>query len=187
MKYSNKGFAYGLSSSQTYLNDWIWFPLLVFGWLPILYFSRVTSVPEYLGRTVRPNRSAAGRPIFVLIYLVGYVGVNLFTMGKVLNALVGWQIPVAALVVAAISCTYVTAGGQTSVIMTDLLQGVMLLLVGIVILVLGINYLGGFEVVLDEPSASCPAGVPKLQPGSGFSQRRHLLAGRDCQQRRYSC
>ena len=83
--------------------------------------------------------------VFILIYLIGYVGVNLFTMGKVLNALVGWQIPVAALVVAVISCTYVTAGGQTSVIMTDLLQGVMLLFTGLIILVLGIDYLGGFD------------------------------------------
>ena len=39
VKYSLMGYKYGLASSQTYLNDWIWFPLLAFGWLPILYFS----------------------------------------------------------------------------------------------------------------------------------------------------
>jgi len=144
VKYSNKGFAYGLSSSQTYLNDWVWFPLLVFGWLPILYFSRVTSIPEYFGRRFdRTIRLWA--TIFVLIYLVGYIGVNLFTMGKVLNALLGWDIPLAAALVAVISCTYVTAGGQTSVIMTDLLQGLMLLVTGVLILWLGMDYLGGFQ------------------------------------------
>ncbi len=167
VKYSNKGFAYGLSSSQTYLNDWIWFPLLVFGWLPILYFSRVTSVPEYLGRRFGQH-VRFWATIFVLIYLVGYVGVNLFTMGKVLNALVGWQIPVAALVVAGISCTYVTAGGQTSVIMTDLLQGVMLLLVGIVILVLGINYLGGFDVFWTNLPRSARLAFPNFNQDPGF-------------------
>ena len=144
VKYSNIGYSYGLSSSQTYLNDWIWFPLLVFGWLPILYFSRVTSVPEYLGRRF-DSKVRFWATLLVLVYLIGYVGVNLFTMGKVLNALVGWPIPVAAFVVALISCTYVTAGGQTSVIMTDLLQGIMLLLVGMIILGLGINHLGGFD------------------------------------------
>ncbi len=144
VKYSNKGFGYGLSSSQTYLNDWLWFPLLVFGWLPILYFSRVTSVPEYFGRRFgRGVRMWA--TAFVLIYLIGYVGVNLFTMGKVLNALLGWEIPLAAMLVAVISCTYVTAGGQTSVIMTDLLQGVMLLFTGGLILFLGMQELGGIE------------------------------------------
>jgi SSS family solute:Na+ symporter len=144
VKYSNKGFGYGLSSSQTYLNDWIWYPLLIFGWLPILYFSRVTSVPDYLGRRFN-SKVRFWATMLVLIYLFGYVGVNLFTMGKVLNALLGWPVFVAAAVVALVSCVYVTAGGQTSVIMTDLLQGVMLLFVGLLILILGINYLGGFQ------------------------------------------
>ncbi|MDB4627118.1 MAG: sodium:solute symporter family protein [Verrucomicrobiales bacterium] len=149
VKYSNMGFKYGLSSSQTYMNDWIWFPLLAFGWLPILYFSRVTTVPEYFERRFNAKVRFAAT-VCILIYLVGYVGVNLFTMGKVLNALLGWPIPVSALLIALISMTYVTAGGQTSVIMTDLLQGVMLLVTGCVILFLGVDYVGGFGVFWDN-------------------------------------
>ena len=144
VKYSNVGFTYGLASSQTYMNDWLWFPLIVFGWLPILYFSRVTSIPEYFDRRFG-GAVRAWATIYILIYLVGYVGVNLFTMGTVLHSLLGWPVLVAAAVVAAISASYVTVGGQTSVIMTDLLQGVMLLFTGLLILVLGIHYLGGFE------------------------------------------
>ena len=141
VKYSKVAYDYGLSSSQTYLNDWFWVPLFLFGWLPILYFSRITSIPEYFER--RFGRTARGIATFLLlVYLVGYVGVNLFTMGKALNALLGWEIWVAAFIVAAISATYVTFGGQTSVIMTDLLQGVMLLVTGAVLLWLGIDYLG---------------------------------------------
>ena len=144
VKYSRVAFSYGLGSSQTYLNDWIWLPLLLFGWLPILYFSRITSIPEYFerrfDRTIRKWVTA-----FVLIYLIGYVGVNLFTMGKVLNILLGWPILTAAIVVATISAIYVTAGGQTSVIMTDLFQGLMLLATGVMILFLGIHYLGGLD------------------------------------------
>ncbi|MCB1098745.1 MAG: sodium/solute symporter [Verrucomicrobiae bacterium] len=145
VKYSNMGYAYGLSSSQTYFNDWIWFPLLAFGWLPILYFSRVTTVPEYFERRFNA-KVRFGATFCILVYLIGYVGVNLFTMGKVLNALLGWPIPLSALLIAVISTTYVTAGGQTSVIMTDLFQGVMLLVTGGVILFLGIDYVGGFGV-----------------------------------------
>ena len=167
VKYSNKGFGYGLSSSQTYLNDWIWFPLLAFGWLPILYFSRVTSVPEYLGRRF-DGKVRLWATVFVLIYLIGYVGVNLFTMGKVLNALVGWDIRVAAVVVAVISCTYVTAGGQTSVIMTDLLQGVMLLFVGLLILGLGINYLGTFDAFWTNLPRSARLAFPNFNEDPGF-------------------
>ncbi len=167
VKYSDKGFEYGLSSSQSYLNDWIWFPLLVFGWLPILYFSRVTSIPEYFGRRFG-SHIRLWATLFVLMYLIGYVGVNLFTMGRVLNALLGWQVPVAAAVVAVISCTYVTAGGQTSVVMTDLLQGVMLLLTGGVILFLGIDYVGGVDVFWTNLPREARLAFPNFNEVSDF-------------------
>ena len=142
VKYSKVAFGYGIASSQTYLNDWFWMPFLVFGWLPILYFSRLVSIPEYFER--RYNQSARRIATYlILAYLVGYVGINLFTMGKALNALVGWPIFGAAVGVATVSAAYVTFGGQTSVIMTDLFQGVMLLATGLVLLWLGMDYLGG--------------------------------------------
>ncbi len=144
VKYSRVAYKYGFGSSQTYLNDWIWVPLLLFGWLPILYFSRITSIPEYFERRFGSD-VRRWVTVFVLIYLIGYVGVNLFTMGKVLHILLGWPIFLSAVLVATISAIYVTAGGQTSVIMTDLFQGVMLLATGILILFLGIHYLGGLD------------------------------------------
>jgi len=144
VKYSKVAFGEGLASSQTYLNDWLWTPLLLFGWLPILYFSRVTSIPEYFERRFSPQ---ARRVVtwLLLAYLIGYVGVNLFTMGKALNILLGWPIPLAAIVVAGVSAVYVTAGGQTSVIMTDLFQGVMLLAVGGLLVWFGAEQVGGLE------------------------------------------
>jgi solute:Na+ symporter, SSS family len=122
VKYSSMGFKYGLPSTQTYFNDWIWFPLLAFGWLPILYFSRITSIPEYFGRRFNPTVRLWATMV-LLIYLVGYIGVNLYTMGRVLEGLLGWNVFLSALLVGVISMTYVTVGGQTSVIMTDLFQG----------------------------------------------------------------
>ena len=144
VKYSQAAYSYGLASSQTYLNDWAWMPLLVFGWIPILYFSRITSVPEYFGRRFN-SRVRFWATVSVLIYLISYVGVNLYTMGTVLENLLGWNVLGAAVLVASVSAVYVTFGGQTSVIMTDLFQGLMLLLTGVVLLALGVHYLGGFS------------------------------------------
>jgi len=142
VKYSKIAYGYGIASSQTYLNDWFWIPLLLFGWLPILYFSRLVSIPEYFER--RFDRRARRVATWLLLaYLIGYVGINLLTMGQALNILIGLDVRVAAALVAGISAVYVTFGGQTSVIMTDLFQGVMLLATGLVLLALGIAYLGG--------------------------------------------
>jgi SSS family solute:Na+ symporter len=144
VKYSKIAYNYGLASSQTYLNDWFWLPLFIFGWLPLLYFSRLTSIPEYFERRFgRSTRNVV--TVLLLVYLIGYVGVNLFTMGKALNILLGWDVFWGAVCVACISAVYVTFGGQTSVIMTDLFQGIMLLATGAVIIYLGAEMLGGME------------------------------------------
>ena len=144
VKYSKVAFSFGTASTQTYLNDWLWVPLLLFGWLPILYFSRVVSIPEYFERRFGP-RARQLSTWLLLAYLIGYVGINLFTMGQALSILLGWPVLAAAALVASISAVYVTFGGQTSVIMTDLFQGAMLLVTGLILLFLGMNYLGGAE------------------------------------------
>jgi len=144
VKYSQAAYNYGLASSQSYLNDWALMPLLLFGWLPIFYFSRVTSIPEYFGRRFG-NRVRLAATVSLLIYLISYVGVNLYTMGTVFENLLGWNVFWAAFLAASISAIYVTFGGQTSVIMTDLFQGLALLATGVVLLALGIHHLGGFE------------------------------------------
>ena len=46
IKYSAAGFRYGLSSSMSYLNDWIVMSFLLLGWLPIIYFGKIVSVPD---------------------------------------------------------------------------------------------------------------------------------------------
>ena len=124
-------------------------------------------MPEYFGRRFGP-KVRFWVTACILIYLVGYVGVNLFTMGKVLNALLGWEIPLAALLVAVISCTYVTAGGQTSVIMTDLLQGVMLLFTGALILYLGAEHLGGFTAFWENLPRESRLAFPNFNEDADF-------------------
>jgi SSS family solute:Na+ symporter len=144
IKYSAAGFRYGMSSSMSYLNDWIVMSFLLLGWLPIIYFSRVGSVPDYFRKRF-DERTAITATIIVLIYMVGYIGINLYTMGVALNALLGTNIFWSAVLVAAICAVYVTVGGQTSVIMTDLAQGIILLIAGFVLFFLGLKVLGGWE------------------------------------------
>jgi len=144
IKYSRVGFEHGLSSTQSYINDWFWIPLFFFGWLPIIYYSRVRSIPEYFER--RFNRAARlVVTVLLLTYMIGYVGVNFYTLGKALNGLLGWDIFFGAAVVAVVCAIYVTAGGQTAVIMTDLVQGFLLLLAGFTLVYLGVEHLGGWD------------------------------------------
>jgi len=144
IKYSAAGFRYGMSSSMSYLNDWIVMSFLLLGWLPIIYFSRVGSVPDYFRKRF-DERTAITATILVLIYMVGYIGINLYTMGVALNALLGTDVFWSAVLVASVCAVYVTVGGQTSVIMTDLVQGIILLVAGFLLFFLGLKALGGWE------------------------------------------
>ena len=143
VKYSDVGFRYGLSSAQTYLNDGFWMPILLLVWLPIIYFGRIQSVPEYFDRRFGPASRFAATAL-ILLYLVGYVGINLFTLGTLVQSMTGLHVIWGALGTAFVVMLYMFAGGQTSVIMTDLVQGIILLVAGIGLFFVGVYHLGGF-------------------------------------------
>lgn len=144
IKYSAAGFRYGMSSTMTYLNDWIIMSFLLLGWLPIVYFSKSASAPEYFHKRF-DDRSRVMSTIIILVYMIGYIGINLYTMGVALNAMIGTDIFWSAVVVAVVCAVYVTAGGQTSVIMTDLAQAIILLVAGFVLFGVGLYAIGGWE------------------------------------------
>jgi SSS family solute:Na+ symporter len=158
IKYSAAGYRYGLSSSMSYLNDWFFMPLWMFAWLPIIYFANIQSVPEYFERRF-DAKTRFMAIVFIAIYLIGYIGINFYTLGTALNALLGWSVGYSAIAVAIVTAIYVTAGGQPAVIMTDLAQGILLLLCGIFILYLGFDFLGDGNIF--DGVANFWTGLPK--------------------------
>ncbi len=144
-KYASKGYQYGFSSTMTYMNDWFFMPLLLFGWIPIIYYMQVNSIPEYFER--RFNSTVRNLSTFtMLLYLVGYIGIGLLALASLLQPILGWEINTIIIVVAVISGLYVSLGGQTAIIVTDLIQGVVLLFAGLLLFGLGIIYLGGLDI-----------------------------------------
>lgn len=159
IKYSAKGFEHGLSSTMTYINDWFFVPFFLFGWLPIIVYSKVRSIPEYFEKRFSPS-SRFIATILLLVYMIGYIGIGFLTLGKAMVpllpesfALFGVIIPINLMlvitVIAVITGIYITFGGQTAVIFTDLLQGFILLFAGLMLFAFGIGYLGGFPAFWD--------------------------------------
>ncbi len=159
VKYSAKGFEHGLSSTMTYINDWFFVPFFLFGWLPIIVYSKVRSIPEYFEKRFSPS-SRFIATILLLVYMIGYIGIGFLTLGKAMIpllpesfALFGANLPVTLMgvisVIAVITGIYITFGGQTAVIFTDLMQGFILLFAGLLLFFFGITYLGGFQAFWD--------------------------------------
>ncbi|MCB0731896.1 MAG: sodium:solute symporter family protein, partial [Ignavibacteriae bacterium] len=156
VKYSAKGFEHGISSTMTYINDWFFLPFFLFGWLPIIVYTKIRSIPEYFEKRFSPSARFLAT-ILLLFYMLGYIGIGFLTLGKAVLPMLPesftmfgneFQITLmgAVIVIAIITGIYITFGGQTAVIFTDLLQGFILLFAGFFLFFLGISYIGGIDV-----------------------------------------
>ncbi len=155
VKYSAKAWEHGFSSTMTYMNDWFFVPFFMFGWLPILVYSKVRSIPEYFEKRFSPSARFLAT-ILLLLYMIGYIGIGFLTLGKAVIPMLpemftvfGSQVDItlmrAIVVIAIITGIYITFGGQTAVIFTDLLQGFILIFAGLLLFGIGIAYVGGFD------------------------------------------
>ncbi len=154
IKYAAKGFEAGFSSTMTYMNDWFFVPFFIFGWLPIIVYTKIRSIPEYFEKRFSPSTRFLAT-ILLLLYMIGYVGIGFLTMGKAILPLLPPEFTIfgihfevtlmgLVIVIALIVGIYITYGGQTAVIFTDLAQGFVLLFSGLLVFVLGLDYIGGF-------------------------------------------
>lgn len=179
VKYSAKGFEHGFSSTMTYINDWFFIPFFLFGWLPIIVYTKIRSIPEYFEKRFSPSARFLAT-ILLLFYMIGYIGIGFLTLGKAVLPLLpenftmlGTQFDItlmgAVIVIAVITGIYITFGGQTAVIFTDLLQGFILLFAGFLLFFLGITYVGGFDVFWNMLPQEWKMPLAKFNEPSSFN------------------
>ena len=141
VKYTTKAYQYGFSSTMTYMNDWFFMPLFMFGWLPIIYYTKVRSIPEYFEK--RFNKTARYlATTMTLLYMIGYIAIQLLTLATALYRIYNIPLMATVIIIAIATTIYMHFGGQTSVIFTDLFQGLILLFAGLLLFVLGLQYIG---------------------------------------------
>ena len=150
-----------------YTNDWFIMPLFLLGWFPIIYFNRISTIPEYFERRF-DRRTRFMVLILIMLYLVGYIGMNLQTIAVVLNRVIGMPIMVGAIAVAIISLAYMHSGGQMSVLMTDLFQSIILFVAGVGIFLLGIHHVGGWDAFWNGLPATHKVPFPQFNEPANF-------------------
>lgn len=179
IKYSAKGFEAGFSSTMTYMNDWFFVPFFIFGWLPIIVYTKIRSIPEYFEKRFSPSTRFLST-ILLLLYMIGYVGIGFLTMGKAILPLLppefsilGFQINITlmglVIVIALVVGIYITYGGQTAVIFTDLVQGFILIFAGLLVFFLGLDYIGGFGLFWNALPTSWKLPLAHFNNPPGFN------------------
>ena len=89
--------------------------------MPFYYGSKVRSVPEFMFRRFGTGAHLVNAIRFAVAQLL-IAGVNLYLLGSIVHALLGWPLWVALIVAAAIVLSYITLGGLSAAIYNEVLQ-----------------------------------------------------------------
>jgi SSS family solute:Na+ symporter len=162
------GAQYGIPTAHYY---WIGaVPAMVFlgiVMMPFYYGSKARSVPEFLAMRFNRTTQRVQAVVFALASLL-IAGVNLYALGLVLEALLGWPqavaIPVAALVV----LSYTFLGGLSAAIYNEVLQFFVILALLIPVTVAGLARVGGYSGLVEKITAG-PGGAEQLSSWPGTS------------------
>jgi SSS family solute:Na+ symporter len=125
--------------------------LLILGWLFVPFYLRsgVFTMPEFLERRYSP----AARWYLAVISVAGYVltkiSVTIAAGGIVFETLMGIDFWTGAMIVVVATGIYTVFGGLRAVLYTDLLQMFVLIAGAIAVTLIGLNALGGWDVMTE--------------------------------------
>ena len=143
--------------------------------MPFYYGSKVRSVPEFMLRRFGKGAHLVNAISFAVAQLL-IAGINLYLLGSIVHALLGWPLPIALVVAAAVVLSYITLGGLSAAIYNEVLQFFVIVASLLPLTLLGLNRVGGWDGLTDKITEAADAGngVPAEQqlnswPGQALS------------------
>ncbi|MBW0088875.1 sodium:solute symporter family protein [Pseudonocardia sp. KRD-184] len=169
--FTANGAQYGMATVHYY---WIGaVPAMVFlgiVMMPFYYGSKARSVPEFLRMRFNTTTQRVNAVTFALAQVL-IAGVNLFALGLVLEALLGWSLAVAIPVAALVVLSYTFLGGLSAAIYNEVLQFFVILALLIPLTVAGLARVGGWNGLVERVTAG-PGGSEQLSawPGTELTE-----------------
>lgn len=153
------GASSGMAMAHWEIQGWM---ILILGWVFVPFYSRsmVYTMPEFLEKRYNPQSRTILSVISLVSYVLTKVAVTVYAGGLVFQQVFGidtlWGIDffwIAAIGLVLLTAIYTVLGGMKSVLYTSVLQTPILLLGSIIILVLGLKALGGWDELMGICSA----------------------------------
>jgi SSS family solute:Na+ symporter len=148
------GASSGMAMAHWEIQGWM---ILLLGWVFVPFYSRsmVYTMPEFLERRYNPQSRTILSLISLISYVLTKVAVTVYAGGLVFQQVFGiqelWGIDffwISAIGLILITAVYTIFGGMRSVLYTSVLQTPILLLGSLIILVLGLRELGGWDELI---------------------------------------
>ncbi len=165
------GAQYGIPTAHYY---WVGaIPAMVFlgiVMMPFYYGSKARSVPEFLALRFNRTTQRVQAVVFAIASLL-IAGVNLYALGLVLEALLGWPLELAIPVSALVVLSYTFFGGLSAAIYNEVLQFFVILALLIPITFAALARVGGYAGLVEKISAA-PGGPEQLSswPGTTLTE-----------------
>jgi SSS family solute:Na+ symporter len=148
------GASSGMAMAHWEIQGWM---ILILGWVFVPFYSRsmVYTMPEFLERRYNPQSRTVLSIISLISYVLTKVAVTVYAGGLVFQQVFGikdlWGVDffwIAAIGLVLITALYTVVGGMKSVLYTSVLQTPILLFGSLIILVLGLKELGGWNELI---------------------------------------
>src|SRR6185437_4570284 len=145
MGWAASAYQYGILAAH-----WYWIgaiPAMLFlaiVMIPFYYISKTHSVPGYLKLRFDERARALSAVSFGLM-TVFMSGINMYSMAKVLQIILGWDIHFSIWVSSITVAAYVVLGGLLSAIFNEVLQFVLIWLGALLVAVIGLIEAGGWS------------------------------------------
>jgi SSS family solute:Na+ symporter len=125
--------------------------------MPFYYGSKVRSVPEFMRRRFGTGAHLVNSILFAVAQLL-IAGINLYLLGSIIHALLGWPQWIALIVSAAIVLSYITLGGLSAAIYNEVLQFFVIVASLAPLTLLGLHRVGGWNGLTDKITAAADQG-----------------------------
>ncbi|MGH7530609.1 MAG: sodium:solute symporter [Gemmatimonadales bacterium] len=123
--------------------------LLLLGWLFVPFYLRsgVYTMPEFLERRYNPAARWYLTSVSIVAYVLTKISVTLYAGALVVQEVTGFGMWTSAAAIVIVTGAYTIAGGLRAVIYTEVVQSVVLIAGSLLLTVLGLQALGGWDAL----------------------------------------
>jgi len=125
--------------------------------MPFYYGSQVRSVPEFMYRRFGTGAHLVNSISFAIAQLL-IAGINLYLLGSIIRALLGWNLLLALVVAALIVLSYITLGGLKAAIYNEVLQFFVIVAALLPLTLIGLSQVGGWNGLQDKITENAGVG-----------------------------
>ncbi|MEU6137705.1 sodium:solute symporter family protein [Nocardioides sp. NPDC047086] len=133
--------------------------------MPFYYGSNVRSVPEFMKRRFGTGAHLVNALSFAVAQLL-IAGINLYLLGSIVHALLGWPLWVALIVAAVIVLSYITLGGLKAAIYNEVLQFFVIVAGLLPLTILGLHRVGGWDGLTSKIEKAAAANPDTIAPAA---------------------